>query len=230
MSRRTYRPAKGRRTYRRKRTFQKAVKAVIKKTIETKEKFYPNTAVGGGGMSFYSIGYGGASSITTLCSGITQGVAGNQRVGRSIFLRGIYIWFPIGPGDSQNYVRIIVARPKGGSVNASTNVATAAIDLLSGATSSGTQFLNPIDTDKYQVYYDKCVFVHKQPLDGNSSTTVEPIKWIRKYIKINRKIEYLDDTSSNCVEDIWMYGISDSSAVTHPGAIAGFVKLYYQDA
>lgn len=211
----------------------KTVARIAKKTVnrmaETKEVIYYNTAVGGGATSFYSIGYGSSSSVATLCAGIAQGTAGNQRIGRRIYLRGMKVWFPFVAGDASNYVRFIVASPKGGNVNSGSAVSSVISDLLSGAGSSGTQYLSPVDTDKWQVHFDRCMWLHKVPLDGSSTTTTEPVKWVRKWIRINRKVEYLDNTNANCVRDVWMFGISDSGGITHPGAASGFVKMYFKD-
>lgn len=205
------------------------VSRVVKRTVdrmsETKEGFYTYSNCGGNAADFSSFGYGAASACASLVAGITAGTGSGQRIGRQIFVRGVQVSFMMQPGDSYNNIRFVLVRPRGQADL--TNNAVFVQQVLSGVSSSGTQWANPVDTDIYQVLWDRMFTMRKLPLDGNSSNTVNQNKLIRKYIKINQKFTF--DTSASNLRDLWLIGISDSAAIAHPGAIAGFVKVWFKD-
>lgn len=227
------------RSFKRKRTYgnkkiARVARAVVRRQVETKERVYPYTSIGTGGVSLSSIGYYvaavNAPIVTSLCSGIVQGVAGNQRIGRRIFLRGIKLYLAMQPGDNSNYVRMMIVRPKGNSITTATPTQTIVQDVLSGVVASATQWCNAVDKDKYNVYWDTRMYLRFQPLDGSTTTTLPQTRFINKFIKVNKKIEFFTDTDVNAINDLLLIAVSDSAAVTNPGAVAGFIKLWYQDA
>lgn len=197
-------------------------------TTETKEYTFKYGSVGAGANNFGSIGYGSSSCVATLCTAIDAGGSPTQRIGRRITLRGIKIYLPMQPGDNANYLRLFLVRPKG-TTQAGTNAAFVQ-DVLSSEVSSTTQWAAPIDTDKYEVWFDRTMFMSFHGLNGTTATTIPSTKIVKKFVKINKTVEYLyDSTVSAPVREFFLVGISDSTAIAHPGAIGGYVKLYYKD-
>jgi len=82
-------------------------------------------------------------------------------VGHQIILRGIYINLAVqcASATEQNYVRFAVIRPKGQI--STTSVASLTQQVFSNQASSATQWLNPIDTDIFNVYMDKQKFINQ---------------------------------------------------------------------
>lgn len=194
---------------------------------EVKEKIYSYANVGVGAVSFGSVGYGSDAKISNLSSGIVSGTSDNQRVGNQIKIIGIKFQLAVQPGDNTNYFRLVIARPKTDLFG--TGGATTVQNVLSGYTSSSTQWLSPVDTDRYNVYYDKRAYLNYGPVDGSTTTTVpKRIQFFEKFIKLNARIQW--DQESNISRDIFVMAISDSAAISHPGAVAGYFKIYYTDA
>lgn len=205
---------------------------VVNKKIELKDKRYTYDAVGiepigGSASNFSSISYGGSAITAALCRGVTNGTNDGERIGHSIMLKGVYINFAVQNADQYNNIRFIVMRPDGREPQ--TSVTSWVQSIFSGATSSGTQWLQPVDTDYYKVYYDKTLALRSQDLDGSSS--VVQTRMIKKFIKFPRgiKMEW-DEQNSRPNRDVYIVAISDSVAVAHPGVVAGFVRIYYTDA
>lgn len=207
-----------------KRKLKKLISQTMSSMAETKEKVLDATStIGLGSVSSGGLAYGSLDTIT-------QGVSDDQRIGNSIFLRGARFYFPIQNGDNHNHFRLILAMPHaytryplGGTVN---NYMS---DLF------GTNSFNmysPINTDKYKVFYDKTILLRNLANDGNSTTANPDTRLLQKFFKINKKIQYEYDAPSGFVKpttELILYAISDSIAVSHPGALGGFLKLYYKD-
>jgi len=39
----------------------------------------------------------------------------------------------------------------------------------------------------------------------------------------------MSESDSQPARDFYLVAISDSAAISHPGAVAGFIRLYYKD-
>lgn len=227
----------GRKSYRRGIGYKKVARiaqAVVNKNIETKEITYQYNAVGidpviGGAASFASCSYGSGAIVAQLTRGITTGVGDGNRVGNEIELRGVYLNMAIqcASGSESNNFRIIVIRPKGQFSTSST--AALVQSIFNNAGSSSTQWLNPIDTDAFKVYYDRKFWI--MPKDINATGNVSE-KFVTKFLKFGKRGIKMTWNISNSqpFRDIWVVAISDSTAVSHPGAVAGFIKIYYKDA
>lgn len=225
------------RTYRRKtnattRKIARVARAVVNRAIETKEKRYDYSSVGidpvgGSAVTFGSISYGGSACIAQLCRGITRGTNDGERVGHQIILRGIYINLAVqcASATEQNYVRFAVIRPKGQI--STTSIASLTQQVFSNQASSATQWLNPIDTDIFNVYMDKQKFIKPTDISGVGS----PSNWfLRRFIKFPKGIPIKwSESDSQPARDFYLVAISDSAAISHPGAVAGFIRLYYKD-
>lgn len=227
----------GRRTYGKRTGYTKRVakiaQNVVNKNIETKEITYPYSAVGidpvlGGAASFGSVSYGSGAIVTQLTRGITTGVGDGGRIGNEIVLRGVYINMAIqcASGTESNNVRIVVIRPKGQFSTSST--AALVQSIFNNATSSATQWLNPIDTDAFKVYYDKKMWIMPKDISATGNVTQKFVTRFLKFGKRGIKMTW-NISNSQPFRDIWVVAISDSTAVSHPGAIAGFIKIYYKD-
>lgn len=204
-------------------------RALIASTAETKEIRYLHSAVGSAPASFASISYGASSVAAGIFGGVALGTAQNQRIGSSIYARGIRVFFPLQPGDNTNYLRFILIQPKNG---ATLNQLTISSDLFirsvfSNQASSATQWSMPVDTNRYTVFFDKTFTMSFGPLDGASGTNLPSQSLMSFFVKCNKKLTW-DDTGylSN---DYFLIGISDSAAVQHPGAVGGYVKAYFKD-
>lgn len=221
------------RNYRKKKTYgsiKKMIRSEVLRSQETKELTYQYSNVGS--SNFSSISYGSSAVVAGFFGAIVQGVNDGQRIGNSLYARGININFAIqnAGADTQNYVRFLIIQPKKGmATNIQPNSTSAFVQsVLSNNGSGTTQWLQPVDTDRFEVLVDKYYWLHDMPVDGATSTYVPQTKFFRKFIKINRKMQWDDSGVIN--NDVYMIAISDSSAVAHPGVVAGFVRIYYKDA
>lgn len=214
------------RKYKRRIPLKKYVRREIYKTVETKKITY--TAWTGSS----SFGYGSSSSVGAFFGAISQGAADGSRIGQSIFARGIHVRLAIQPGDNTNYVRCILVQAKrrmAPSVLPSAGIGTFVQSVLSNTASGATQYLAPVDTERYKVLYDKCIWTRYGALDGNSGSTIpHKIAMINKFCKLNRTMTWDDGGTMN--DDVFLIMLSDSAAIAHPGVVAGFVRCYYKDA
>lgn len=218
------------RNYRKpKVNLKKLIQNQIDKNIETKELTYPYSNIGG--TSLVSIGYGSSSKVVGFFGAIAQGTGDGNRIGNALFARGININLAFAGNTSAitNYLRIIIFQAK---KTMATNVqpsvtGTFVQSVLSNNGSSVLQWLQPVDTDRFDVLLDKKMWFRNQPVDGNSSTVISNTKFFNKFIKINRKMQWDDSNVIN--NDVYMIAISDSALYT-PSTLAGFVRVYYKDA
>lgn len=199
---------------------------MINKRIETKEVTYTTWS------NSTSISYGSGASVAGFFGAITQGTGESNRIGNKIQARGIYMRLAIQPADNTNYVRVLVVKPlkdMAPNVTVGSGIATFVQNVLSNTAGSSTQWLAPVDTDRYKVLHDKNYFLRFGPLDGNSgSTIINRMLFVKKFIRLNQKCQW--DESGNMNNDVWLIMLSDSAAIGHPGVVAGFLKGYYKDA
>jgi len=212
--------------YRKKPNIRRMIKSEVLRSQETKETTYSSTGIGG--ISFSSVSYGSSSASCGLFGAIVQGTAASNRIGDRIYARGVNIRLALQAGDPYNNLRFIVFRAKTGTVIQPGLTGTFVQSLLSGVGSSGTQWLQPVDTDRFVVYYDKTFNLKFMPLDGSTGTSIPQTKFFNKFIKVNRPMQW--DRSGSMNDDVYMVAISDSAGVPNPGAIAGFVRVYFKDA
>lgn len=208
-----------------KRQVAQIAKKAVRKEAETKEKDLTYTALG-----LSSIGYGSASSVLYMANQIASGSADGQRVGNKILIQNIRFQFAIMPGDTTNWFRLIFVIPKTG-VDYNATVTNVAENVL-GLASSATQWMGLIDTDRYRVLYDKMIFLEYVPDAGSSAAVHGQGKILKGNIKLNKEIEYAYSSASAATyatNDVLMLAISDSGAVSHPGAVAGNLRIYYKD-
>ena len=229
--------ARKRRGYRSRRLNKRAVasiaKSVVNKQIEMKEIIYQYNSIGigpisGSAVSFVSIGYDAASAITQLGRGITQGTANNQRIGNRVTVKGVYIDFYCSCASvtEQNILRFALISPKGQYTPTST--AALALQIFSNVTSGSTECMQPIDTDIFNVYFNKIKFM--KPYGTYDANYINYYR-VRKFIKFPRgKVLQWNQGNSQPSNDLFLVGISDSAIVSNPGVLSGFVKVYYKDA
>ncbi|AFS65304.1 putative structural protein [Dragonfly cyclicusvirus] len=214
----------GRRTAKRRPTVKRVMRMVKQLKPEVKEITYAFNALPTASLA--SVSFGSGAAMSTLASGITQGTGRSQRVGNMVRVIGIQIRLAISGADSTNNFRIMLVKPKSSPFNTGSALIQ---NILSGTPSGTTQWLAPIDTDRYHVLFDKMKFFRTMPLDGNSSSTTLPVWIFKKFIKTRSTIQW--DAENNPDPRDWILAaISDSNLVPNPGAIAGHVKLYYTDA
>lgn len=207
----------------------KLYRMVQKMKPEVKEKVYQFNSIGPASVSLASVGFGSSAIAPVLCNGITQGTGDSNRIGNNIRLIGIKFQFAVQPGDNTNYFRLLILRPKNEIYNFPTGGSTLVQNILSGTASSATQWLAPVDTDRYQVFYDKRAYLDYGAVDGSTSTTVpKRIKFFERFIKLNTSVQW--DFEGNIMRDFLLLAISDSTIAPNPGVVAGYLKLYYTDA
>lgn len=200
---------------------------IVQHSAELKHTDWPYSAVGanpntGSTVSFNSVGYGSAAVICRLPVG--GGVSGGSRTGNRCLIKGLQVYFAVQNGDTYNNFRFVICRNRG--IFDWSNVTNGIGAIFSGITSSA-QFAAPVDTNIVKVYYDKILSLKNQDSAGAG---VVDTKFIKKFVKFGRglTLQY-DDTGSVANTDLYLVAVSDSAAVSHPGAIAGFVKLWWTD-
>lgn len=218
-----------------KRNYSKGVKAGTKKLIkrevnrqimnkaEEKEKTYYYDSING--VNFNSVGFGPSSAVAGMISGISKGTGDGNRIGEQLLLKSIRFQFTVAPGDNTNLLRFMVVRPKRQAIGAS--VGTIVQSLMSNYTSSAQQCAAPIDTNVWHVYYDKLMPLRYAPVDGATSTQIPLQKVIKAHFKSNLKMNF--DQSGAVSGEVYAIAISDSSSVSHPGFINGYIRLRYYD-
>lgn len=230
------------RTYKRKRMFRKkgsrslkrVVKNVIDRTIEMKFRQFPHTLCGKspvspyGDVDFSSSSYGSSSSVSSLCAAIQNGTGEGQRIGNRVTLRGLQVNFAVQPGDNTNYYRFCIVSPKKEYDNSS--VANLIQQIFSNQGSSGTQYLSPIDTDVFKVYYDRRFYMTFKPLDGSTATTIPSTRFIKKFIKFRKAIKWQISAPILPTTDVFLVALSDSALSPNAGIVSGFCKIWFQDA
>lgn len=210
-----------------------AAKQVTSKDEEWKWILYPYNACGidpviGGSASFSSISYGGSGVISSLCRGITLGVNLTGRVGNQIRLKKIRLELAVQNADSYNYLRFFIIKNKGRFTT--TSNAALMQSMLAGTPSGGGQWISLIDWRYWEIVWDEKMVLRSLDLDG-ANAVIEP-KIVSKVISFpgaGVKIQW-DAQDAAPVEDYFLCAISDSAAISHPGATAGYVALYYTDA
>lgn len=232
----------------RKRTYKKtpkvsrqvnyAVSKALNSKIERKEKIFQFNSIGGNNgntatatiipVSFNSISFGSGAAVASLFAGLPYGGGQEgQRIGNQVIANSINISLYLQPGDDTNYMRFLLVRPRQNqNLTSPTNFLES---VLTGNGSSVTQFGAPVDTNNFKIYMDKSIFFTKKPLDGATSTSIVTSYHLQHFMRIKSKIQY-DQVTKYPLKDYFLIGISDSVAVSHPGAIAGYVKITYQDA
>lgn len=221
------------RNYRKKKTYtniKKMIRSEVLRSQETKELTYTYSNVGS--SNFSSISYGSGAVVAGFFGAISQGVNDGQRIGNSLYARGININFALqnATGDGQNYLRFIIFQArKGMATNIQPSSTSSFVQsVLSNSSASVTQWLQPVDTDRFEVLCDKTYWFRNLPIEGNSALIVPQTHFFKKFLKINRKMQWDDSGVIN--NDVYMIAISDSALSPNPGAVAGFVRVYYKDA
>lgn len=226
-----------RKRYGRRRTglIKRVVKQQLNKAIEMKQRIYQHNAVGasvtgGAAVDFSAFSYGNGTIVAALSAGVANGTGEGQRVGNRITLKGCLVNLAFQPGDSYNNFRILLVTPK--KTYDKTGVTGFTQQLLSNQGSSATQWLQPVDTDVFKVYWDKRYTLRYVPKDGNSANVLPQNRFLRKFIKLNKPIKWELSAPVSPTTDIFLVAISDSTVGlgTDPGTIAGHVKIWYQDA
>lgn len=199
--RRARRPGKGR-VPRAVRTF---VQRKIQRNIETKFRLAT--------YSGSNIPDSASTPINTLLNAVGQGDTQNARNGNQIFATGFYGKFVLAAGDSTNIVRVVMYIPK---------------DSQYTFYSSPPGITSLIDQDKFTVLYDRYI-----SLDTYNPQKVLTIarKWNRGSRRgIQCQYSGTGSTESDPSKNpIYIYFVSDSSAVAHP-TVTGNFRLYFKDA
>lgn len=206
-----------------KQLIKKEVNRQILNKAEEKEKYYYYDSING--VSFSSVSFGSSSAIAGMVSGIGSGSLDGARVGASLYLKSIRFQFTASPGDNTNIMRFMIVRPKRQAIGTSTSVIIQS--LMSNYASSAQQVGGAIDTNLWHVYYDKTFTLRYGPLDGATSTQIPLQKIISGHVKTNVKMNF--DQSGAVSGEVYAIALSDSSAVSHPGFVNGFIRLRYYD-
>ena len=154
---------------------------------------------------------------------IAQGTEFNQRIGRQIRARGLYLDFTIQGGQSNvvaddkiNTMRLLVCQ------GAPTTTGASIVSML-------TVSVGPVNGENFNGM--KRVFLD-QTLDlaspGRDSTGYMPaLRHFKRYIPLNLIIPYTSGGASG--DTLWLAMVSDSGVVPNPGCTSGRVELVYTD-
>lgn len=205
---------------------RRIARSAVFRSMETKEARYSYSNVGS--SNFSSISYGAAAVVAGCFGAIAQGVGQANRIGNAIWARGVRIYFPVQPGDNINNLRFICVSAKSGTPTQPSSTALFVQNLLSNGGSASTQWTFPVDTNRFRVHFDKTFYLKFNAVDGSTATSVPTTRFLKKFVKFNRKLFWDDAGIIN--NDLYLVAISDSSAVPHPGVIGGFVNCYFKDA
>lgn len=208
-----------------KRVFRIARRAAFS-VQETKESRFAHTSVGG--VNFSSISYGTGAVVAGLFGTIASGTGQNQRIGNSVFARGFRWYLALQPGDSTNYLRMLVVSAKQGTPVQPSLTANFVASVLSNGASGSTQWSFPVDTMRWHVHVDRTFTLRYFPETGNTASVLPQMKITKGFVKLKRKIFWDDTNTIN--NDLYLLMISDSAAAPNPGAVAGFFNIYFKDA
>lgn len=159
-----------------------------------------------------------------LAALITQGTDWTNRIGRSVFIQGVYVEGTLHGGqsnlvtdDNHNTVRLVVA---------SGLPTTMAASFVSAFTLSQYPVNAEILVGCQHVHLDKSI---ELPSPGPDSTGYMPsIKHFRAYVPINKYVTYGNIAPSDVTT--CLVAVSDSSAVSHPGFVTGAFDILFTDA
>lgn len=159
---------------------------------------------------------------------ILVGTDSNQRIGRRIFVKYIYLKGKFensnGPAsDSWNHQRFIVTQWK-------THSDPVAHPILQGLV-AGAPYLDRIDTTQqhkeFRIKMDKHYITQNADAAIGAGGRSNQI-FVKKMIRINRTIIYRTDTSATPIlNDLLMSSLSDSGIAPHPGFDGYYVIRYY---
>lgn len=152
---------------------------------------------------------------------ITQGVAGNNRIGDQITVLSFYWRFYITLGDATNFLRMMFVYDK-----LCRGTAISAGDVLNDTSQPITSILKQDVAGRFKVYYDK-VF---------SLTATVPMLFKKLFFKFKKpkKIYYqstaagIQSIAGGCFYVI-IFSDSATGSLTHPGVNSSF-KLQFIDA
>jgi len=145
-----------------------------------------------------------------LLSGITEGDDVAERTGRQIIVRSIQIMGYFFMGDNTNICRLLL-------VQELENSATLSTDLWQA---NSVNALRKNETlGKYRVLWDRRC---------NLQTYTNTQELYKNFFKCNIKVKYNAVNGSPIKNNVFLVGISDSSAIPHPNYLFD-VRVYFND-
>lgn len=191
------------------RKFRRAVKGVVKSMAETDIKI---TDVGA------SMSTTPAYQSLTL---IAQGDGDHERIGNKAFITYITYRMHLMAADATNVCRIMLIRCKGYTKPDANNILDVSV------VGAGQYWIAPMNESfsaSFEKLYDR-VFTLKSDVGATDHQ-----KYIQGKIKVNKKIQWADDSGTTAViGDIWIYVVSDSAVATHPTISKGYMDVHYKD-
>lgn len=200
---------------------KKYVKYQIQKTAEHKSAYWDMNA------SFATIGSAAWSNINFL-AGISTSVDVNRRIGNKIHIDGIEIVGQLIGGQTDSAyddifdtVRFVVSLWDSNS--AITNpLQTNGVNLCTPITKN-----NITGTGLIRKYYDKYFTLSASA--GTSGGYLPQMKQIKKYVKVNRDIEFTGSTAGSAQEKLLVSCLSDSAGAPNPYFINGYMRMTWTD-
>lgn len=152
-----------------------------------------------------------AGALFQLTSNIVKGTDQNQRVGDRITLRSLYFKQTVLMNSTvgETKFRAIIVRAKGSATTPSV------ADILLNHT-TGLRVNSAIDTDKYEILYDKVV-----PLTTDNKYRNLDIK-----LRFNKNLTY-NNTVGSAARELFFLTISDAGVYTP--AVQGNLRMSYID-
>lgn len=204
-------------------TEKKQVRKIIKSQSETLLKEYDWDTI----ANLSGVSYGSGAAVAGLYGALAAGAADGARVGDRIHASSVNVSLAFVPGDSQNYMRILLVGARKGVRYQPADTANFVQNLLSNRGSGGDQWSMPVDTSRFKVYYDTMFEIRKVPYDGGTAASNNLSKIIRFRRKIGKNMQW--DEAGEITNDVYFVCLSDSAIASHPGAVGGSILAYYKD-
>lgn len=164
------------------------------------------------------------ASTVGCVSIIPVGTSNTQRIGDSVEATSMQIYYDVNVADSYNLVRMVVFQWRSDS----TPVYTDILDRHGNTAIRPLDFYNQDNKQLYTIIYDKIIQVDDYNPNKLYKKNVDLTKVLsRKNMTID--FDTTDIGGTNPLTGFWVLFVSDSGAITHPGAKAS-IRVYYRDA
>lgn len=153
---------------------------------------------------------------------ISQGTTDVTRIGDSVMLKNITIWFQVTGPDTSNMVRVIVFQ-----WHSNTNFVAPTIgDVLQYfAIGDNREIMSPYVfdyKDQFRVLYDKFIGLDAVSNYQYATRIIIPAK------KLTRRMQFVG-AGLNASNHVYILAVSDSTGVAHPG-FTFLSRVVYEDA
>lgn len=200
-----------------------------------RDEAYPR--IGSSGVSSFS--YGSGMCVIDPTRWISQGVNINQRIGRSCTVIGFQFDLTIEQAsDSEvNWVRLLIVSPKSSALviplNDGSNLATLQGQVFNPRLGTTQDIWGQlVDRVNWRVLYDRRARLVATPQVSSGVGGVPRTRRFRRLIKMRRREDWLETQTGSGnpgSRPFYLMVMSDSAAIPHPGAVGGFMRIFFRD-